>query len=153
MFGSAPNRRPTVGDFRKLSVWTKAHELALSIYRETSHWPKQELYGLTSQSRRAAVSVAANIAEGCGKNSDGELAKHARQSMGSGSELSYYLILAHDLGYMAKARRDELQAGLSEVRRMLASLERVSAEAAQRTSPGTKLHRKSTVVPAVRADG
>ena len=141
-----------MGDFRKLSVWKKAHELALSIYRETSHWPKQELYGLTSQSRRAAVSVAANIAEGCGKNSDGELAKHARQSMGSGSELSYYLILVHDLGYMANARRDELQDALSEVRRMLASLERISATAAERASPGSKLHRKGAV-PAVRADG
>jgi four helix bundle protein len=142
-----------MGDFRKLSVWKKAHELALSIYRETSHWPKQELYGLTSQSRRAAVSIPANIAEGCGKNSDAELAKHARLSMGSGSELSYYLILAHDLGYMANARRDELQVALSEVRRMLASLERVSALAAERASPGAKLHRKSVVVPAVRADG
>jgi four helix bundle protein len=142
-----------MGDFRKLSVWKKAHELALSIYWETSHWPKQELYGLTSQSRRAAVSVAANIAEGCGKNSDGELAKHARQSMGSGSELSYYLILAHDLGYTPRARRDELQDALSEVRRMLTALERVSATAAERLLPGTKLHRKSVVVPAVRADG
>ena len=142
-----------MGDFRKLSVWKKAHELALSIDRETSHWPKQELYGLTSQSRRAAVSIPANIAEGCGKNSDAELAKHARHSMGSGSELSYYLILAHDLGYMTHSRRDELQDALSEVRRMLASLERVSAAAAERAAPGSKLHRKSAVAPAVRADG
>ncbi len=132
-----------MGDFTKLAVWKKAHDLALSIYQETSSWPKHELFGLTSQSRRAAVSIPANIAEGCGKNSDAELAKHARQSMGSGSELSYYLILAHDLGYMPRARRDERQDALSEVRRMLASLERVSATAAERSSPGTKLHRKS----------
>jgi len=136
-----------MGDFTKLAVWKKAHELALSIYQETLSWPKHELFGLTSQSRRAAVSIPANLAEGCGKNSDAELAKHARLSMGSGSELSYYLILAHDLGYMANARRDELQAALSEVRRMLASLERVSASAAERLSPGTKLHRKSTSPP------
>jgi len=153
MFGSAPNRRPSVGDFRKLSVWKKAHELALSIYQETSSWPKHELFGLTSQSRRAAVSIPANIAEGCGKNSDAELAKHARLSMGSGSELSYYLILAHDLSYITRPRRDEIQVALSEVRRMLASLERVSATAAERASPGSKLHRKAPVVPAVRADG
>ena len=133
-----------MGDFTKLAVWKKAHELALSIYQETSGWPKHELFGLTSQARRAAVSIPANIAEGCGRNSDAELAKHARQSMGSGSELSYHLILAHDLGYMANARRNELQAALSEVRRMLASLERVSATAAERLLPGTKLHRKSS---------
>ena len=142
-----------MGDFRKLAVWKKAHELALDVYKETSTWPKQELYGLTSQSRRAALSIPANIAEGCGKNSDAELARHARGSLGSASELSYYLILAHDLGYMQRASSDGLQADLSEVRRMLASLERVSAAAAQRASPSSKLHRKSAVVTAVRADG
>jgi four helix bundle protein len=67
-----------MGDYTKLAVWKKAHELALSIYQETLSWPKHELFGLTSQSRRAAVSIPANIAEGCGKNSDAELAKHAR---------------------------------------------------------------------------
>ncbi len=142
-----------MGDFTKLAVWKKAQELTLGVYNETARWPKQELYGLTSQSRRAAVSVPANIAEGCGKNSDAELAKHARQAMGSGNELSYYLILAHDLSYITHPRRDEMQDALSEVRRMLASLEQVSATAAERASPGSKLHRKSAVVPAVRADG
>ena len=142
-----------MGDFTKLAVWKKAHDLALDVYHETSHWPKQELFGLTSQSRRAAVSIPANIAEGRGKNSDAELARHARNSLGSASELSYYLILAHDLSYITRSRRDEMQDALSEVRRMLASLERVSALAAQRAAPGSKLHRKSAVVPAVRADG
>jgi len=154
MFGS-PNRA-NMGDFTKLAVWKKAHELARSIYEETSSWPKHELFGLTSQSRRAAVSIPANIAEGCGKNSDAELARHARLSMGSGSELSYYLILAHDLGYMPHARRDERQDALSEVRRMLAALERVSATAAERSSPGTKLHRKSLIAEPLdrsQADG
>jgi four helix bundle protein len=136
-----------MGDFTKLSVWKKAHELTLRVYRETAMWPKHELYGLTSQSRRDAVSVPANIAEGCGKNSDAELAKHARQSLGSSSELSYYLILAHDLSYITRPWRDETQDALSEVRRMLASLERVSATAAERALPRTKLHRKSTSPP------
>ena len=139
-----------MGDFRKLAVWKKAHELALDVYKETSSWPKQELYGLTSQSRRAAMSIAANIAEGCGKNSDAELAKHCRLSMGSGSELAYYLIVAHDLDYTSTARREELQDSLSEVRRMIVSLERVSATAAQRSVPGTKLHRKSTPPPPMK---
>ena len=79
-----------MGDFTKLAVWRKAHELTGRLYRETDRWPRHELYGLTSQTRRAAVSVPSNIAEGCGKNSDAELAKHARTSLGSASELSYY---------------------------------------------------------------
>jgi four helix bundle protein len=133
-----------MGDFTKLSVWKKAHAVTLSIYRETATWPKHELFGLVSQSRRAAFSVPANIAEGCGKNSDGELARHARDSLGSASELSYYLILAHDLSYMQQSARDDLQADLSEVRRMLASLERVSAMAAERRSPAARLRRKGT---------
>jgi four helix bundle protein len=140
-----------MGDFTKLSVWKKAHAVTLRIYHETARWPRHELFGLISQSRRAAVSVPANIAEGCGKNSDAELARHARNSLGSSSELAYYLILAHDLSYMQQSDRDDLQSDLSEVRRMLASLERVSAMAAERASPGSKLHRKSA--PAVRADG
>ena len=117
--------------------------LTLGIYRETAHWPKHELYGLTSQTRRAAFSIPANIAEGCGRNSDAELAKHSRNSLGSGSELSYYLILAHDLSYTTRSACDDLQGSLSEVRRMLASLERVSATAAKQAIPGTRLHRKS----------
>jgi four helix bundle protein len=120
-----------VGDFTKLAVWRKAHELTLGVYRQTSAWPKHELYGLTSQARRAAVSVPANVAEGCGRNSDAELARYARTSMGSASELSYYLILAHDLDYMDSNVRDDFQETVFEVRRMLASLSRVSSAAAK----------------------
>jgi four helix bundle protein len=133
-----------MGDFTKLAVWKKAHDVALGIYHETARWPKHELFGLTSQSRRAAISVPANIAEGCGKNSDGELAKHARTSLGSANELSYYLILAHDLSYRERSVRTDLQGDLSEVRRMLASLERVSAMTAERRSPAARLRRKGT---------
>jgi four helix bundle protein len=149
-----------MGDFVKLTVWQKAHAVALAVYRETARWPKHELFGLVSQSRRAAVSVPANIAEGCGKNSDAELARHARGSLGSASELSYYLILAHDLSYMTGPDRNDLQDSLSEVRRMLASLERVSAAAAERVAPSPKLRRKSvpssdavSAADAVSADG
>ena len=111
--------------------------------RETSGWPKHELFGLTSQSRRAAVSIPANLAEGCGKNSDAELAKHARTSLGSASELSYYLILAHDLSDIDRTVHNERQESLAEVRRMLSSLENVAATAAEAASPRTKLHRNS----------
>jgi four helix bundle protein len=132
-----------MGDFTKLAVWKKAHELTLAIYRETSRWPKHELFGLTSQSRRAAISIPANLAEGCGKNSDAELAKHSRTSLGSASELSYYLILAHDLSYIDRPTYDERQESLAEVRRMVAALEHVAATAAESTGSGAKLHRKS----------
>ena len=64
-----------MGDFKKLEVWKKAHELTLRIYERTARWPRHELFGLTSQARRAAASIAANIAEGCGRNSDAELAR------------------------------------------------------------------------------
>jgi four helix bundle protein len=133
-----------MGDFRKLAVWKKAHAVTLSIYRETANWPKHEMFGLISQCRRAAFSIPANIAEGCGKNSDGELAKHARTSLGSASELAYYLILALDLEYMQDKTYEDIQTDLSEVRRMLASLEQVAAMAAQRRSPAARLRRKGT---------
>ena len=121
-----------MGDFTKLEVWNKAHELTLRIYERTAHWPRHELFGLTSQIRRAATSIAANIAEGCGRNSDAELARYARTSLGSANELSYYVILAHDLSYLDSAGRDDLGHGVSRVRRMLSSLERVSAASAAR---------------------
>jgi len=124
-----------MGDFTKIAVWKKAHELTLRIYRRTARWPHHELFGLTSQTRRAAASIAANIAEGCGRNSDAELARYARTSLGSANELSYYVILAHDLRYLDSAERDDHDHGVSEVRRMLTSLERVSALAAERTKP------------------
>ena len=131
-----------MGDFRKLSVWQKAHAITLGIYGATAAWPRHEMFGLTSQARRASVSIPANIAEGCGKNSDGALARHARDSLGSASELSYYLILAHDLGYLDRPMGDNLQGDLAEVRRMLSSLERVSAMAARRQWPTARLRRK-----------
>jgi four helix bundle protein len=132
-----------MGDFTKLKVWKKAHELTLRIYERTARWPRHELFGLTSQTRRAAASIAANIAEGCGRNSDAELARYARTSLGSANELSYYVILAHDLSYLEIAEREDLDHDISEVRRMLSSLERVSALAAARKKPSA--HRRSAV--------
>ena len=93
-----------MGDFTKLAVWKKAHELSVDIYRATASWPRHELFALTSQTRRAAYSIPANIAEGCGRNSDAELARFARNSLGSASELSYCFILARDYGVHSPAR-------------------------------------------------
>jgi four helix bundle protein len=106
-------------DFRTLKVWEKAHALTLAIYKSTANFPKQEMYALTSQIQRAAVSIPANIAEGCGKDSDAELKRYFLISMGSASELEYLLILAHDLGYLPKNTFQSDTNQLVEIRKML----------------------------------
>ena len=83
-------------DFRELKVWRKAHELTLAVYQITASFPREELYGLTAQLRRAGSSIAANLAEGCGRNGDAELARFCSMAMGSASELEYHLLLARD---------------------------------------------------------
>ena len=87
-------------DFRNLKVWEKSHQLALAVYKATSTFPRHELYGLTSQIRRACASIPANIAEGCGRSGDAELARFLQIAMGSASELEYHLLLARDLGFL-----------------------------------------------------
>ena len=108
-------------DYRDLQVWEKAHKLTLSIYRGTQDFPKEERFGLTSQIRRSSASIAANLAEGCGWRSDGEMARFIQISMGSGSELSYHL-LARDLDFLDKGQYSKLSSDLEEVMRMLSSL-------------------------------
>ncbi len=87
-------------DFKKLDIWHEAHQLALKVYKESRSFPKEEIYGLTSQLRRAVVSIPNNIAEGCGRNSKKELNNFLNISMGSSSEVEYLLLLAHDLNYL-----------------------------------------------------
>ena len=106
-------------DFRTLKVWEKAHTLTLAIYKATEKFPKQELYALTNQIQRAAVSVPTNIAEGCGKDSDAELKRYFVIAMGSASELEYLLLLARDLKYLPEDSHQILNRDLTEVRRML----------------------------------
>jgi four helix bundle protein len=76
-----------VRDFKTLQVWSKSHELTLSVYKATATFPRDELYGLASQMRRAASSIPANIAEGCGRNGNAELSRFFQIAMGSASEL------------------------------------------------------------------
>ena len=109
-------------DFRKLDVWAKAHALTLAIYRVTAGFPTEERYGLTSQLRRACVSIPTNIAEGCGRNSDAELARFAEIAMGSSSEVEYLLLLSRDLNYLNSDTFERLADGVIEVKRMLAGL-------------------------------
>jgi four helix bundle protein len=108
-------------DFRTLKVWEKAHALTLTIYKSTEGFPRQEVYALTSQIQRAAVSIPANIAEGCGKDSDAELKRYFLIAMGSSSELEYLLLLAHDLGYLPENGFQGMTRDLVEIRKMLNS--------------------------------
>ncbi len=85
-------------NFRDLMVWQKAHALTLASYRSTAEFPKQEIYGLISQIRRCSASIAANIAEGCGKGSNAEFQRFLQMAAGSASELEYHFLLAKDLG-------------------------------------------------------
>ena len=96
----------------------------MSSYRITNAFPKSELYGLTSQIRRCTVSIAANIAEGCGKRGNGEVQRFLNIAAGSASELEYHFLLARDLGYLSETEYRPLSASVIEVKRMLASLAR-----------------------------
>jgi len=104
--------------FEDLIVWQKAHEFVLAVYRFTGEFPKCETYGLTSQLRRAAVSIAANIAEGFKKSGRSDKARFLNISQGSIEECRYYLILAGDLQY---GQKPELNSLLEEVSKLLTS--------------------------------
>jgi len=108
-------------DFRDLKVWEKAHRLTLDIYKATSTFPRDEQYGLASQIKRSCTSIPANIAEGCGRRSNAELAHFLQIAMGSASELEYHLLLAHDLGFLQDTEHEYLDNVTTEVKRMLSS--------------------------------
>jgi len=111
-------------DFRALQVWQRAHELTLACYQNTRLFPREEIYGLTSQLRRCSASIAANIAEGCGRYGDPEFHRFLQIAMGSTSELDYHLLLSRDLGYLAADKYAQLGAEVLELKRMLVSLAR-----------------------------
>src|SRR5258708_30189040 len=106
-------------DFRELKVWERAQALTLAVYKETACFPKEEMYGLTRQIRRAAVSIGANISEGCGKNTRPDFARFLQIALGSASELEYELLLARDLSYLDMEHHDELANQVIETKRML----------------------------------
>jgi len=109
-------------NYEDLQVWKKAHLLTLDIYKNTRCFPGDERFGLTSQIRRSCASIGANLAEGCGRRSDGEMARFVHIAMGSGAELSYHLLLAKDLELLSETSFAHLRSDLSEVMRMLSSL-------------------------------
>jgi four helix bundle protein len=134
-------------DFRRLSVWAKSHQLVLLIYSATASTPERKFPGLTSQIRRAAASIPANIAEGCGHTGSRELSRFLAIALASSFELSYHLQLATDLGMLSKSDYARLDARADVVTRMLSSLHskvRHNADLRERTRPS-----KNTKIPAV----
>ncbi len=105
-----------------MKVWQKGHQLTLDVYGATETFPSREMYGLTSQLRRAAYSIPGNLAEGCGRQTDREFARSAHFAMGSAAELEYFLLLARDLKYLPAERYEPMNAAVTEVKRMLAAL-------------------------------
>lgn len=115
-------QRLPVKDFHELKVWQRAHQLTLAVYRITAAFPREERYGLTSQLRRASSSIAANLAEGCGRNGDVEFARFCSMAKGSASELEYHLLLAKDLKLIKPTDYQELDQSATELKRMLTAL-------------------------------
>ena len=111
-----------MGDSHKLRVWSLAHALTLQVYESTRGFPVTERYGMTSQIRHAAASIAANLAEGCDRGSDAEIARFARISLGSASELEYHILLARDLGLLTPPDHQRIEENVITVKRMLSRL-------------------------------
>ena len=102
-------------DFRDLKGWEKSHQFVLSVYGATSSFPREEMYGLTSQLRRAAVSVTTNIAEDCGRGTDLDFARFLQIAIGSACESEYLLLLSRDLKYLAQERYQACASSVTEV--------------------------------------
>ena len=105
--------------FRNLIVWQKSHKLTLEIYKLPNCFPDEEKFGITTQIRRAAVSIPNNIAEGSGRKSDKEFSQFLSISLGSANEVEYLIELTKDLGYIKSEDIDELFALITEIQSML----------------------------------
>lgn len=116
-------------DFKNLKIWEKAHEITLMIYEATRNFPKDELYGITGQIRRASVSISANIAEGCGRSGDKELSRFLQISMGSACELEYLLYLSRELKFLNSLSYEKIENKLITLKKMLSTfIKKLTAE-------------------------
>ncbi|MEO6068220.1 MAG: four helix bundle protein [Gemmatimonadota bacterium] len=122
-------------DFKKLDAWQVAHRLRCQVYDIIAGFPREELYGLRSQTTRAAGSIAANIAEGCGRNGDREFARFLDIAMGSATELECHLLCAKDRGFVSAATVEPFLEELDRLQRVISGLTR-----AIRSSP--RAHRR-----------
>jgi len=109
-------------DFRKLIVWEKAHYLTLEIYKITNKFPKDEIYGITNQLRRACTSIPTNIAEGCGRDSSKDFARFLQIAFGSANEVEYLILLSSDLKYIESEIYQNLTDNIIEIKKMLSAL-------------------------------
>lgn len=109
-------------NFENLEVWQMAHALTVELYRLTEKFPRSEIFGLTSQIRRASGSIGANLAEGCGRWGEVELARYVQIAMGSASELQNHLRLAKDLGFVNAIDYEAVVGMLISIRKMLTAL-------------------------------
>ena len=111
-------------DYHTLQVWQRSHALTLEIYAFSKRFPKEELFGLTSQLRRCCSSIPANLAEGCGRDSDAELKRFVDIAHGSASEAEYFLLLSTELGYLDPVVHKRLSGEIAELKKMLGALAR-----------------------------
>lgn len=111
-----------MADFRKLTVWEKAHQLALHVYRVSAGFPPHGQYGLTSQLHRAATSIPSNIAEGAGRDTDRDFGGFLQMALGSANEVEYQLLLARDLAYLNSDMHQSIEPEVIEIKRMLQRL-------------------------------
>ncbi|MBF6607848.1 MAG: four helix bundle protein [Flavobacterium sp.] len=109
-------------DYRKLNVWVKGHQLVLEVYKTVGAFPKEELFGLTSQMKRSAASIPTNIAEGCGRKSEKDFCRFLVISFGSANELEYQVILATDLKFITADEATSLLENIEEIKKMLSGL-------------------------------
>jgi four helix bundle protein len=108
-------------DFKELKVWQKAHRFVLNVYQQSRSFPPDERFGLAAHLRKSALSVPSNIAEGCGREGERELARFLSIAAGSASETEYQLLLARDLGYLPHEAHQQLDDQVNEIKRMLNS--------------------------------
>lgn len=113
---------PKMRDYKKYTVWELGHEITLETYKLTKNFPNDENFGLTSQMRRASSSIPANIAEGCGRESDAEFKRFLIIAQSSASELEYFIILTKDLDYIMNKELLSIHDKVNKVRRSLNSL-------------------------------
>jgi len=109
-------------DYKSLNVWKKSHALTLQIYDISMSFPNYEIFGVTSQIRRATSSIPTNISEGCGRSSANEFKRFLGIAYGSAAESEYLILLSKDLGYIDEAVYNDLSEKIEEIKKMLSSL-------------------------------
>ena len=109
-------------NYKELKVWAKAHEFTLKVYEVTKQFPREEIYGMTSQLRRAASSIPANIAEGCGKFTSQDFARYLNIALGSANESEYFILLSKDLKFISLDDYTIINQIINEIKAMLISL-------------------------------